>query len=102
MSNPWEVIAAVAQRNGLDALVLCGHLTSHHDPYATGQALARECEAAAVCLLDGLPPALAQEMTRAAGEVTGRYLGPALEAAGVDPAGYRAVFDTTPLAGGGP
>lgn len=52
--------------------------------------------------LPDIPPALALEMGRVAGELTQLYLRPALEAAGIDPAAYRVTFDTTPLSGGGP
>jgi len=52
MSTPWEVLTAVARRNGLDALVLCGHITTAHDADPNGPQWAGQCEAAAICLLD--------------------------------------------------
>lgn len=96
MSSPWEVLVAVAQRNGLDALVLCGHVTSAHDVDPAGPQWAAQCEAAAACL-HGHGQALAGELARAEADVTTQHLRPALEAAGLDPAQHHARFDTTPV-----
>lgn len=101
MSTGWDVAAAVAQRNGLSALTLYAHASAHHEGDPQQPGWMGRCEEAAACL-HGLPAAVAGELARAAAEVTDRYLRPALEAAGIDPDRYQAIFDTSPLSGGAP
>jgi len=96
--TPWGIAQAVAQRNGLDPLVLYTHANAHHDGNPIGPDWTAQCEAAAACL-HGHDPAqwLIAEVDRAAAEVTDRVLRPALADAGLDPTQHSLRFDTTPL-----
>jgi hypothetical protein len=56
MTGPWIVAQAVAQRNGLDPLIVYTHASAHHDASPLQRRWADQCEIAALCLLEGERP----------------------------------------------